>query len=203
MKNMIAVSVLALALATPAFAGSNEVDLNVGAGFTKDSENTRTIPRIGLGVTHFADSGFLLGGRMATNQTATSPYNLSVESEGLAGLRVQLGKLSLIGKGGVGFRQASERDASGRVSSGFPYYAGYGEAGYRINQDFTWNVVDYRYRNSFNNERYGFETHKVGTGVTFHVTENTGIYVNAAREFSVDAGRNDTNILTVGLKAGF
>ena len=59
------------------------------------------------------------------------------------------------------------------VSTGnFPYYALYGAADYAIGGGLTLNAINYRYRSAVDNATYGYQSHRLGTGVTYDITSN-------------------------------
>lgn len=71
-----------------------------------------------------------------------------------------------------------------RLQSGhnFGYYALYASTGYDINSNWTLNPVQYRYRNGFDTIDH-FESHQVGTGVTYNINAANAISAKLYRTY--------------------
>lgn len=205
MRNTFFASALAVALlATPALAaGPHTLDISAGATFSKDMEDTVNLPEVGVAYTYGMPTGFNVGAALSVSQANNAPYALESAVEGRMGYNYKLSVVTLGAKAGLGYRMASELDATGAQSDGHPFYAGYLSADVDLNNAITLNLVNYRYRNSFDTDRYAYESHLVGTGVTFNVAEGRAFYVAYGHEFGKDNGANDTNSVTAGFKLGF
>jgi hypothetical protein len=67
----------------------------------------------------------------------------------------------------------------------FGYYALYATGNYTINEHWTLNPVQYRYRNGFDSiDR--FESHQVGTGVTYNIDATQAVSAKVYRTYGGD-----------------
>lgn len=204
MRNTILASVIAVALATPALAaGPHTLDISAGATFSKQMDDTVNLPEVGVAYTYGMSSGFNLGAALNVSQGNDAPYALEATTEGRLGYSQKISVFTLGLTGGLGYRLASERDATGAQSDGHLYYAGYLTADVNLNDAVTLNAISYRYRNSFDTTKFPYESHLVGTGVTFNVADGRALYVAYGHEFGKENGANDTNSVTAGFKLGF
>lgn len=203
-KTLFATAFIAAFAATSAFAaGPHTLDISAGATFTKNMEDTVNLPEVGVAYTYGMPSGFNLGAALNVSQTNDAPYALEAATEGRLGYSRKVSVLTLGATAGLGYRLASERDATGAQSDGHLYYAGYLSADVSLGDAVTLNAINYRYRNSFDTTKFPYESHLVGTGVTFNVADGRSLYVSYGHEFGKDNGANDTNTLTTGFKLGF
>ena len=81
--------------------------------------------------------------------------------------------ITISGKVGVGERF---------TTTNFPYYALYGAADYKLMDGLTLNAISYRYRNAFDTTN-SYESHRIGTGVTYDITSNYSVGVSVTRSY--------------------
>ena len=129
---------------------------------------------------HTLGAGFSVGAQAETAQTPDTHVQKSlVEANAYYKLPIMAG-VSL--KAGVGVGERFQ-------TTNFAYYALYGGADYAATDKLTWNAVSYRYRNAFDTAN-AFESHQVGTGVTYALTATTAVNAKVYRSF--DNGWNKT-----------
>jgi hypothetical protein len=157
--------------AAPA-ASSDSISASYGQEFDPAGYNSKQHDTFGVNYTHTMGQ-FTLGGAASTTQYSDNTLKQTIEAQAGYKLPSVYGVL-VSGKVGVG-----ERFQSG---GNFAYYALYGNADYAINDTITWNAVQYRYRNAFDTAN-SFETHRIGTGVTFNVTKNVGLTAAVYRDY--------------------
>lgn len=72
----------------------------------------------------------------------------------------------------------------------FFYYQGRLAFTYRFNKYFSWDVIDYRRRDTFNVDN-GFQANLIGTGVRFGITNNQDLYTRFYKIYPEEG--EDTN----------
>ena len=102
---------------------------------------------------------------------------------------------------GYGTNVTNDIKLSGKIAVGerwqgnsFPFYAVYGNADYRINDKLTWNAIQYRYRKAFDTANE-FESHHLGTGLTYAITQQVAINTAVYRDFDKDFKGKDNGVL--------
>lgn len=216
MKKTVLAMVAVLATATMAFAGdlpskkaappapapapaaapaSADTSISFGFGFEADpgTYNKANKNVYTLGIEHNIGGGVFIGANAQTGQAQPGDGAISQNLEALAGYRMVFGPVALKGSAGVG-----ERFTTG---SNFPYYVGRLGADYNVADGLTWNAVQYRYRNAFDTVN-NYESHRVGTGLTYSFARNHAIYTTVYRDFS--SGWDTTgNGIVAGYKVSF
>jgi len=146
----------------------------------------------GVTYKHNLGGGFSVGGAASTTQVPDSKLTQNLEAQAGYALPAFAG-VTLSGKVGVGEKF---------TTSNFAYYALYGAADYKVMDGLTWNAVQYRYRSAIDVDANGYQSHRLGTGVTYDITSNYS--VNAAVYRSYDTSYNATgDAFSVGLTAKF
>ena len=125
--------------------------------------------------------------------SATNSDELKQNVEAQAGVKARAGAFVLGAKVGVGERFTQSVD--------FPYYAVYGTADYNLNESWTINALEYRYRNSFD-VAHDYESHRLGTGVTYKINDTYSVNAKVFRDYDKDFGNNGDGVL-VGLTIRF
>lgn len=143
----------------------------------------------GLGLTHNLGNGFFIGA------AGTSTPDRDVQTaEATVGVKFPvIAGLSLKGSASSGYKFKDEN---------FPYYALRVGADYSLSSRFTWNAVEYRYRNSYESVHNSYESHRVGTGLTYTFNERHSVGARVYRQF--DGGLNkDSDGVLIGYSFRF
>ena len=214
MKTLIT-TVAAIAIATPAFAGdlpskaapasapvaaaksSSDSYITVDTGYEADKSkygfNDRKNNTYNFTFNHSFAGGFNAGFAAGTGQVYNHGHlDQTLEAQGGYSLPSILG-VSLSGKVGVG-----EHFTYGK---NYPYYAVYGNIYYKVGKNITFNAVQYRYRNAFDSANL-FESHQIGTGMTYNVVGNHSVYGVLYRNLDNKYNPVDNGV-TVGYKYDF
>lgn len=138
--------------------------------------------------------GFSVGGVASTSQAPNSQLNQNLEAQVGYALPAFAG-VGVSGKVGVGERF---------TTTNFPYYALYGNADYKLMDGLTLNAVQYRYRSAFDTAANGYQSHQLGTGVTYDLTSSYSISAKVARSYDTTSSFNATgDSVTLGLNVKF
>lgn len=147
-----------------------------------------------LGVEKDAGFGFFIGGNASTNQAQPNDGALTQNLEGYAGYKLGMGPVAVKGSVGIG-----ERFTTG---NNFPYYVARVGADYKINDQLVWNAAQYRYRNAWDHAANGYESHQIGTGMTFNFTQSQAVYANIYRNLNSTYNVTDNGV-EMGYKVAF
>jgi len=147
-----------------------------------------------LGIEHNVGSGFFVGGNAETSQVQPNDGAIKQNLEALGGYKMPLGPVTIKGSFAVG-----ERFTTG---NNFPYYAARVGADYKVTEALTWNAVQYRYRNSFDHSANAYESHQIGTGLTFDFAKNQAVFANFYRNLDSSYAATDNGV-TMGYKVAF
>ena len=146
----------------------------------------------GVTYKHNLGGGFSVGGAASTSQVPNSKLTQNLEAQAGYALPSFAG-VTLSGKVGVGEKF---------TTANFAYYALYGNADYKVMDGLTINAVQYRYRSAMDTGTYGYQSHRLGTGVTYDITSNYSVSASVYRSF--DTSYNATgDAFSVGLTAKF
>ena len=126
----------------------------------------------GVTYKHNLGGGFSVGGAASTTQVQGSTLKQNLEAQVGYALPAFSG-VTVSGKVGVGERF---------TTTNFPYYALYGAADYKLMDGLTLNAISYRYRNAFDTTN-SYESHRLGTGVTYDITSNYSVGVSVTRSY--------------------
>ena len=147
-----------------------------------------------LSYKHNLGGGLSVGGMAKTTQVAGSQLNQNLEAQVGYALPAMAG-VTVSGKVGVGEKF---------TTSNFPYYALYGAADYKVMDGLTLNAVQYRYRSAIDSNQYGYQSHQIGTGVTYDITSKYSVSAKVARNFDNTSSYNATgDEVMVGLTVKF
>jgi hypothetical protein len=189
--------VVAAGLAMPsewAAAGDNSIGFGVisdrDPGNFGDLKNTK----YELNGSHTFDDGLVFGGSFQYSDTAFSS-RASQNLEGTLGYRVPLNaSFSVIGSAGIGQHWQQDPNTS------FPYYVLRAAADLKLTPAITWNVISYRFRDSFGrNDNYN--TPQIATGLTFNVDAQSSISVKIMRNWK--DGQPSSTGVALGFKQRF
>lgn len=138
--------------------------------------------------------GFSVGGVASTSQAPSSKLNQNLEAQVGYSLPAFAGVV-VSGKVGVGERF---------TTTNFPYYALYGNADYKLIDGLTLNAVQYRYRSAFDTAANDYQSHQIGTGVTYEITPTYSVSAKIARSYDTTSSFNATgDSVSVGLNVKF
>jgi hypothetical protein len=126
----------------------------------------------GVTYKHSLGGGFSVSGVASTTQVANTLLKQNLEVQAGYALPAFSG-VTVSGKVGVGERF---------TTTNFPYYALYGAADYKLMDGLTLNAISYRYRNAFDTTN-SYESHRLGTGVTYDITSNYSVGVSLTRSY--------------------
>ena len=143
---------------------------------------------------HTFSSGLIFGGSFQYTDSTFSD-RAAQNLEGTIGYSVPLNSVfSLNGSAGIGERLRQNSSAD------FPYYVLRIGVNFAINQEMTWNVISYRFRNAFDsNDNY--DTPQVATGLTFKLGAQSAISVKIMRNWR--DGQPSSTGVSLGFKKGF
>jgi hypothetical protein len=145
----------------------------------------------GVTYKHNLGGGFSVSGVASTTQAPNADLKQNLEAQVGYALPAFAG-IAVSGKVGVGERFVS--------TGNFPYYALYGAADYKLVDGLTLNAISYRYRSAVDNATYGYQSHRLGTGVTYDITSNYSVGVSVTRSYDTNwnaTGDAVTGALTV------
>jgi hypothetical protein len=149
----------------------------------------------GVTYKHNLGAGFAVGGAISTTQAPNALLKQNIEAQASYALPAFAG-VSLTGKVGVGERFVD--------TGNFPYYALYGNADYKVMDGLTLNAVQYRYRSAVDNVTYGYQSHRLGTGVTYDINSTYSVSATVYRSFDTSSSFNATgDAFAFGLTAKF
>jgi hypothetical protein len=178
-----------------ATATSND---SLTAAYGQDLENNfgaKTADSYKLVYTHNLGAGFTIGGQAQTSQSTANVLKQNLEAQ-LGYKAPAFYGVTLGGKLGIGERFVS--------TGNFPYYAIYGTADYKVMDKLTWNALGYRYRSAFDTDAYGYQSHRLSTGVTYDITPVYSVSAQVYRNFDTTTNFNATGDgFEVGLTAKF
>lgn len=145
----------------------------------------------GVSYKHSLGAGFSVGAAASTTQAPGSQLNQNLEAQAGYALPAVAG-VTLSGKAGVGQRFST---------TNFPYYALYGNADYKLGP-ITINAVQYRYRSAIDSAANGYQSHQIGTGVTYDINDTYAVSAKVTRSY--DTSFNATgDAITGGLTIKF
>ena len=135
-----------------------------------------------LSYKHNLGGGLSVGGMAKTTQVAGSQLNQNLEAQAGYALPAMAG-VTVSGKVGVGEKF---------TTTNFPYFALYGNADYKVMDGLTLNAVQYRYRSAIDSNQYGYQSHQIGTGVTYDINSKYSVSAKVARNFDNTSSYNAT-----------
>lgn len=139
-----------------------------------------------VGYTRSIGGGFTVGGVATTTQAPGS--NLKQNLEGQVGYKLPaFAGIVVGGKVGVGQRFVD--------TGNFPYYAVYGTADYKVFDGLTLNAIQYRYRSAVDNAAYGYQSHQIGTGVTYDITSSYSVNAKIARNYDTSGNATGDQVM--------
>jgi hypothetical protein len=183
---------------TVAPVASTDTTISVDTGYEADagkySYNDRNKAVYNVSVEHNLGSGFYAAGAAGISQTEPSDGALKQTVDGSIGFKIPVSaNIGLKGSVGIGERFTNGND--------FTYYVVRGQADYKLTDALTWNAVQYRYRNAFDTAN-AFESHRLGTGLTYTFSKNQAVYTNIYRNLDTSFNTTDNGIVA-GYKVSF
>lgn len=174
-------------------SSSDSLSVSYGQDFAKNF-GSKSDDLYQLTYTHNLGNGFTVGGMGQTTQVPGALLNQNLEAQ--AGYALpSFSNVTLSGKVGVGERFGT---------SNFPYFALYGNADYKLNDKFTINALQYTYTSAFNGSHDGYQSHKLGTGITYNINSKYSLNATVARSFDTTTSFNTTgDQIMVGLTTNF
>lgn len=167
-KTMFALAAVA-ALAGTAAVAETTVALSYGQDFTAAGFGETTTNSLGVSVAR--DFGAynvgvaFSGDEDAQNLEATIGRHFALND------RVSVG-------GALGVGQRFD-------ANDFAYYTVSADADVKVTDKLSWTAVDYRYRNAFDTDN-DYESHRVGTGVSYALTDTVAVNASVYRNFDGD-----------------
>ena len=183
-----------LLVAADAAAGGSSVEFAVTSDRDPDKFSTPDDMKYDLKVAHEFDSRVIIGGLFTYTDNAFRAQ-ASQNLEGTLGYRVPIGSVfSLTGSAGMGeyWRQ--------NPGTAFPYYVLRIKADLDLSRNITWNVISYRFRDSFD-PRDDYNTPQVATGITFRINERSSISASVKRNWT--DGKASSTGVALGFKQDF
>jgi hypothetical protein len=182
-------------LAYPAAADSTSVGVSVTTDRDAHDLSDPNDTKVEISAAHSFDNGVILGASTEYSNTAFSD-KASVLFEGTVGYRAQLGNLFFV-TGSAGLGEHIRASGSG---NNFPYYVFRIATDVKVDDDVTWNVLSFRYRNAFDPDD-DFLTPQMATGISYDLNEHSSI--SAAVQYNWKDRKPDTVGLDIGLKYRF
>ena len=182
-------------LGGPAAADST----SVGVSFTTDRDahdlSHPSDAKFEISAAHSFDNGVILGASTEYENTAFSD-KATVNLEGTIGYRVPLGdRFSMTGSAGLG-----ERFQTSGPGDNFPYYVFRLATDIKVTDDVTWNVLSFRYRDSFDPDD-DYLTPQIATGISYDLDEHYSISGNV--QYNWKDWKPDTVGFDIGVKYRF
>jgi len=149
----------------------------------------------GVTYKHSLGGGFSVSGAASTTQAPSALVKQNLEAQVGYALPAFAG-IAVSGKVGVGERFLD--------TGNFPYVAVYGNADYKVMDGLTLNAVQYRYRSAIDTGTYGYQSHRLGTGVTYDINSTYSVSATVYRSFDTSTSFNATgDAFAFGLTAKF
>lgn len=136
--------------------------------------------------------GISVGAALSTSQAASSNLKQNIEAQVSYSLPAVYGVV-VSAKAGVGERFVD--------TGNFPYYAVYAGADYKLGP-ITVNSLQYRYRSAIDSATYGYQSHQLGTGVTYDINDTYSVSAKVARSYDTSFNATGDSI-TAGLTVKF
>jgi hypothetical protein len=170
----------------------DSLSFSYGQDFVLDDFGTKSKDTFGATYAHKFAGGYSAGAAISTSQDTSNTVTQNIEVQGGYSTSVLTG-LTVGGKIGVGERFTTDN---------FSYYAVYGAADYKVNDDLTVNAVSYRYRSAFDTDTNGYQSNQIGTGITYNINSTYAITTKIARNFDKDFNQTG-DAFTTGLTIKF
>lgn len=167
----------------PPFKPLQTTSISVSGGFVENSDNVN----YNLDIEHYVhgsvSGGFFVGGQVGRDERD----GVSNNAEASVGAKIPLTPyVSAKGSAGVGQQWVPGDD--------FAYYVARLGIDARLTSNWTWNVAEYRYRNSFSSGK-DYEQHRIGTGVTYNFNEKHSVFGKVYHDFNTGLGNEDNGVL--------
>lgn len=144
-------------------------------------------------VAHTFPSSVMIGGSFEP-QLKTGSDDPTYNLEGYVGYKLELNEVVSFGvTGGLGERFADSSDD-------FPYYVFHVRADVALDEHWTINVVNYRYRNAFDTDD-DYNTPEVATGISLKIDDKNTI--SAKYYYSWKEGEPEDQGIGIGYRFGF
>lgn len=152
---------------------------------------------------HVFDEGTSLGASTATQFGSTKLFSTpsvvnGTRFEANAGQELNVSIFKLYVQGGVGYKFSSLKN--------FPYYQGTAGIDTALTNNWTWNTVKFRYRDSFNGSQDAFRTERLSTGATYKglgfVDVSAGVFDDLPQTYTFQSVRGGAGVF-VGVSHSF
>lgn len=193
-SGMLVVSAALVMPSERATAGDNSIGFGVISDRDPDNFGDPKNTKYELNGSHTFDGGLIFGGSFQYSDTAFS-NRASQNLEGTLGYRLPLNaSLSLTGSAGIGEHWQQD------PSTNFPYYVLRAAADFKLSQVITWNVVSYRFRDSFDRSN-NYDTPQLATGFTFNLNAQNSVTAKIIRNWK--DGQPSSTGVSLGFKQRF
>ncbi|MEJ2378092.1 MAG: outer membrane beta-barrel protein [Pseudolabrys sp.] len=197
MKLLIAVLLFvstSLATSCVAIADSSSIGLTMTSDRNPDNFAIPKSMKYKLSGEHEFNNGLILGGSFQYTDPASSKSN-DQNLEGTIGYSVPLNvAFSLNGSAGIGGRWEQN------PSTSFPYYVFRVSVDFAINQDITWDLISFRYRDAFDSSN-NYHTPQLATGLTFTLDAQSSVSVKIMHNWG--EGEPSSTGASLGFKTKF
>ena len=164
--------------AAPVAAAPASVDslsISYGQDFVNGSFGTKSSDAYGVSYSHKIDA-FSVGAAISTSQNTSNTVKQNIEAQ-VGYSQPLVAGVTATGKVGIGQRFDS---------TNFPYFALYGAADYKLNDDITVNAIGYRYRSAIDTAANGYQSHQLSTGITYNLSKTYSVSAKVARNWDKD-----------------
>ena len=158
-----------------AAASADSLSISYGQDFVNGSFGTKSSDAYGVAYTHKIDA-LSVGAAISTSQNTSNTVKQNIEAQ-VGYSQPLVAGVTATAKVGVGQRFET---------TNFPYFALYGAADYKLNDDLTLNAVGYRYRSAVDSAANGYQSHQLSTGVTYALSKTYSVSAKVARNWDKD-----------------
>ena len=158
-----------------AAASVDSLSISYGQDFVNGSFGTKSSDAYGVAYTHKIDA-FSVGAAISTSQNTSNTVKQNIEGQ-VGYSQPLVAGVTATGKVGIGQRFDS---------TNFPYFALYGAADYKLNDDITVNAIGYRYRSAVDYNANDYRSHQLSTGVTYNLSKTYSVSAKVARNWDKD-----------------
>ena len=182
------------AAAPVAASADNTISAGYGFDYTPGEYSKSTATNYSVAYSRSLGGGFSAGVAAGTSQAADQGA-LKQTIEAQAGYKLPV-FAGFTAKAGAGI---GERFTNG---ANYGYYALRAGMDYSLTDNIVINAANYRYRNSFD-AAYDYESHQVGTGLTYKFAKDQSVNVSVARSYDKKWSASTADSVTVGYALNF
>lgn len=159
-------------VAAAAPASVDSLSISYGQDFVNGSFGTKSSDAYGVSYTHKIDA-FSVGAAISTSQNTSNTVKQNIEGQ-VGYSQPLVAGVTASGKIGIGQRFDT---------TNFPYFALYGAADYKLNDDITINAIGYRYRSAVDYNTNDYRSHQLSTGITYNLNKTYAVSAKVARNW--------------------